>query len=623
MNSNLALESESPRSTNRWEAVWQWLPAVLILIAAFAYYGSYWRYWFNPHDEGGTTCLIAQRLMNGERPWVDVEPGYNIGWFYPIVALFKVTGVNYLAARAWFFTLSTIAALLGYTVVRRVSGSRIIGLIAGLLLVILPGSQFKNYIQLAQVANTACLIHLAFIDPVRRWRWLAGVGLGGVVLGLTYLVRVELGFFFTAIWLLLLLAFLLDRRLPTLRRLGATIGGIAVLACGVVVAQTPAYLDLRGRGLEKQYWEEYTGWLEFLRASAVAEVQGSKVATPAPNTAVAGEEAPSTTMHDAAYADRNILPRKTFSNIFKGALRDRFLALLTYAPFFGFGFFLLAGLAGFLVVLFRGEFTLSSRPFLWLLLAGASLTTFPQFFFFRPDRPHLSEFMTGHIVAMAACLALLWPRGETRPLLARACAWGVALFFAGQLAVYIAFAMQHPSSGTIAARTGRKNWFHGENGVNVREFKRQATAYQGIHDIVMKASGPRDYLICFPYMPGYNLMTNRPSYLHSLYVDNATHSSNWSAETIGDFEEKKPAVVIIDNRAINGTESSRFSRWAPKVHEYLKKNYTLAATFDTVEVFTRPAAAAETPAVPATPPAEATPAPAAPGPAPVSPPAPQ
>jgi hypothetical protein len=32
-----------------------------------------------------------------------------------------------------------------------------VGLAAGLLLV-LPGSQFKNYIQLAQAANTACLV---------------------------------------------------------------------------------------------------------------------------------------------------------------------------------------------------------------------------------------------------------------------------------------------------------------------------------------------------------------------------------------------------------------------------------------------------------------------------------
>lgn len=622
MNSNLAPENESrPTPSSRWAAVWCWLPILIIVAAAIAYYGSYLKYWFNPHDEGGFAVLITQRLMSGERPWADVEPGYNIGWFYPLIALFKITGVNYLAARCWFFVLSTLTALLGYSVVSRVSGSRLAGLGAGLLLVMLPGSQFKNYIQFAQAANTACLILLAFVNPAQRGRWWGAVALGGLVLGLTYLVRVELGLFFTTIWLLLLVVFLLDRRIPMAGRIVSMLGGVVMLALGVVVAQSPAYLDIKSRGLEKYYWAEYASWFQFLQASAKAEMATPAGATdasapkavPAPNTPVAAEG--TTTMHDAAHADRNILPRKSFSNIFHGAIRDRMLALLTYAPMVGFGLFLLIGLGGFLRTLFRGEFALNAPGFLWPLLVGASMTTFPQFFFFRPDRPHLSEFMTGYITAMAACLWLLWPRGERRPPIARAFAWSVALFLVGQMAVYITFAMQHPSSGTIAARIGRKAWFHGENGVNVREFKRQATSYQGIHDVVMKESSPTDYVICFPYMPGYNVMTNRPTYLRNVYVDNATRSANFSEETIRGFEEKRPAIVIIDDRAINGTDVSRFSRWAPKVHNYLKKHYKLAATFETVEVFTRPQEAAAPAAAPAPAP---TPAPA-PAPAPQAP----
>ena len=44
---------------------WRFAPALLIVAAALAYYGSYWHYWFNPHDEGGTVCMVAQRLMAG------------------------------------------------------------------------------------------------------------------------------------------------------------------------------------------------------------------------------------------------------------------------------------------------------------------------------------------------------------------------------------------------------------------------------------------------------------------------------------------------------------------------------------------------------------------------------
>ena len=186
---------------------------LLIVAAALAYYGSYLRYWFNPHDEGGTVCLIAQRLMQGERPWADVALGYNVGWFYPLVALFKITGVNYLAARAFFFALSTITALLGCGIVTRLSGSRWVGLGVGLALVALPGSQFKNYIPLAEVANTACLLHLLSVDFAARRKWFAAVALGGAVLGLTALVRVEIAIFFAVIWTLLLLLVLLDKRL--------------------------------------------------------------------------------------------------------------------------------------------------------------------------------------------------------------------------------------------------------------------------------------------------------------------------------------------------------------------------------------------------------------------------
>jgi hypothetical protein len=265
------------------------------------------------------------------------------------------------------------------------------------------------------------------------------------------------------------------------------------------------------------------------------------------------------------------------------------LASLTYAPFIGFAIFLVAGLIGIVWSVVRGEFMLTARPFLWVLLVGASLTTFPQFFFFRPDRPHLSEFMTGYMIAMSACLWLLWPRGEPRRMLSRVIAWTVALFLVAQLGIYTTFAMDHPSAGTIAARFGKKAWFHGENGVHVREFKRQATQYKGVYDAVMKASGPDDYVICFPYMPGYNVMTNRRTYLRNVYVDNATRSANWSAETIRDFEAKKPAIVITDDRAINGVEASRFSKWAPEVVAYLRQNYQSAGKFESVEVFARQA----------------------------------
>ena len=571
---------------------------LVILAAAIAYYSSYWHFWFNPHDEGGTACLVAQRLMQGERPWVDVEPGYNVGWFYPIVGLFHFTGVNYLAVRAWFFALSTVTALLGCGIVTRVSGSRWLGLGTGLLLVVFPGSQFKNYIPLAEAANTACLIHLLYVDPALRRKWLGAVALGGLVLGLTFLVRVEIGYFFTAIWFLLLLVALFDRRLPIPGRLAGTILGAVALVFGVVVAQAPAYTYLRGRGLEANYWAEYSDWWQFLRASVHQRMahdhgapKANAAATPSPPAATSGVVAdkPEPAVHNSENGDRSVLPRKRLADLRGRGWSVRLLAFLTYAPLVGFAVFFVAGLLGFLRSLLYREFTLAVVPLQWLVLIGGSLTTFPQYFFFRPDRPHISEFMPGYIIAMAASAWLLWPRGPVRPWCRRILAAVVVLFLAGQCAAFAAFALHHPSAGTIIARKGRKVRFQGENGVRVHTTKKEAAVLQGVYDIVMKSSQPSDYVICFPYMPGYNVMTNRRTYLRNVYVDNATRGAKWTETTIHDFEAKHPAVVIIDDREINGTPASRFSHWAAPVSSYLKENYTAAGKFETVEVFVPPA----------------------------------
>ncbi len=102
----------APRSTRPL-----WL--AFLIVFALGYYGSYFRHGINFRDEGGTVALLAKRLLDGERPFKDVVLGYNVGWFYPVVGLFKLTGVNFVALRVYCFALSTLTAVLGFLLVSR------------------------------------------------------------------------------------------------------------------------------------------------------------------------------------------------------------------------------------------------------------------------------------------------------------------------------------------------------------------------------------------------------------------------------------------------------------------------------------------------------------------------
>src|SRR5437016_5419855 len=83
-----------------------WL--AVLLIVALCWFASYVRYSIGFKDEGGTVALIAKRMLAGERPFIDIVPGYNVMWFYPVVGLFKLFGVNFVLLRGYCFFLSTI-----------------------------------------------------------------------------------------------------------------------------------------------------------------------------------------------------------------------------------------------------------------------------------------------------------------------------------------------------------------------------------------------------------------------------------------------------------------------------------------------------------------------------------
>src|SRR5271165_5172102 len=140
------------RISNFTERAGRWRIVGLVLFA-FLYYSYYGLSGLELGGEGGTVALIAQRILEGERPLADTFLGYNLFWFYPIVALFSITGPNFLDVRIFFYLLSIITGVLGYRAVWRVTGRPLLSLSAAVIIILIPGMQFRTYMGLLAVGN--------------------------------------------------------------------------------------------------------------------------------------------------------------------------------------------------------------------------------------------------------------------------------------------------------------------------------------------------------------------------------------------------------------------------------------------------------------------------------------
>jgi hypothetical protein len=598
------------------QARWPWI--VVLLALALAYYGSYVRYGLGFRDEGQTVALGAQRLVAGEVPLKQVVLNYNVLWFYPVAALFKMFGVSYVLLRGWCLALSTLTAVLAFLLVEKTTRKPWLAFLLALVLVLIPGSTFKNYIPLLAVANTLCLLHVALTPADSRatlWKALAG----GVVLGLSFLIRIDIALLFAAIWLALFFVRLAGGTAPFFQRAGLSLASLAVLATSVAALHWPVWIDARQRGFDRefaaQYWEKW----RILERPVARFLRGSR--TPATLPAHAGlhfQTPRQTALNDSSEpatevaTDKGILRRATWRD-WKGTGQNSggAFVFLTYAPLFCLTVFCLWGVHTWL------------RGWIWrdgeeeraglgvLMLAGGALSTFPQFFFFRPDIPHLSEFMPGFLSASAAACGLVWSGGRRRRAIGerpsasdadphsirpvqRAWRFGFTVFLVAVAIVYVIRVLPDRWAGTWAIRLKRTKQFSAENGVRVFVSTRELAGLTEIQKLLRAfAPNPQDYVVCYPYSPGINLLANRPTYEKNVYVDNATRTTNWDAEAIARFKKYQPAVIVLSDWDINGTKASRFSVWAVKAKTWIQTNYTHQGTYiagsDAFEIYTRDA----------------------------------
>lgn len=569
------------------------LPWVLLLLAiAGAYFGSYYRHGISFQDEGGTITLLAKRLKDGEVPFRDVVLGYNVGWFFPIGWLFKLTGVNFVALRIYFLALSTLAAILGFLTVERAArhvglraGSIVLGMITGLLLIAVPGMIFKNYNPLAAVANSWCL--LGFVLAVDGRDALRRVFLGGLVLGATWLVRIDLGTFFTVLWLGTIFARLFEREWKNRAVIGTA--SVFLLTLGIVIPHVPVVIDARSRGYFDNFIAAYPNqWVMFgqslTKAAGPAKTPPPPAAqpvAPASTTNAAPAENPAVPKPDpkpTAAGNNDTLARTTWSSV--QAAKDEKqhqkllgLFLLTYLPLLSLLPLALGGAIAWFRAISAGRD--AQTPLAALVLVGGALTMFPQYFFWRPDAPHLSEFGPGFWVATLGATALLGAWGRSWAAPAR---WMVLVLLLHS-GVWFWRMLPDRTCGTVWVRDGRKVKFEAKNGVRVFENQRTVDWLTDLGKFVEENSAQDDYLVAYPYHPSFNVIYDRPTYEKNVYIDNVTGSPRWCQDAIARIKEHEPQIIIISGWKINNTEASQFKNWAAPVYAYVRANYNFVGLY--------------------------------------------
>ena len=570
--------------------------ACLLPILALCYYAYYYRCGLYPAGEGGVEGVTALRLISGKLPIVDVALNYNLLWFYPIVWLFKITGPSYTAIRIFFFTLCTLTSLLAYGIIWKTRHQVGLALLAGIIVLLIPGQLFRNYMAFIVMLNMAVFIK-AYLLPCQnyliRLGWLMASGL---TLGLAFLIRLDIGFFLSIILLGLIVIFPITHGIKNHRNWLTSCAALFLAVTGLMAIHLPVARDAQKRGFITPFLAQYEAWPHMIVA------QGSKVLNQAihhfpqkesttltpPASAAPLSKPPAATLISTTSQTSNTkstLARRSFTS---HDIREQLMALNLYLPI----------ACSLLLILIATTFLFSGlknndphrcqSALIMLTSLGCSLTLFPQYFFWRPDMVHLSEFMVPMSVTLIMAIAFACEAFKTAHWFFKILLVPFLVIAISTLVLYFITGIQSQSTGGIAISEKRTVEFHGKNGVDVKltpnEFEETSAIYQSI----MAHSAPNEYVICFPYNPEINFMTDRPSYRRDLYIDDVTAPKTFDRDTISEIEKQQPAAIVINNWPINGTEHSRFKNWASETYSYIQAHYVLDYEKGILQVFVRP-----------------------------------
>ncbi len=516
------------------------LYGMAIVALSAGYYAQYLNSGFNFSD-AGNYAQICYELFLGRDP-SDLVISYGILWFKIGEFLFDVFGVSYSLVKLLFFACITLTNALVFYTVSLATGSRLLAFGAALAAMLVPAFPATSFYALCVMLNVAAQMRLAHGTP-RVWH----AALAGAILSFTFQIRPDFGYAFVVplIAVLTLISFDARGRAEGLQPaifghtlgLSALWGFLGVLALGLATSVVGGYT-----GVFLQQFLNYPAMMAgYFFDGIVHLLTGS-----------------TTSAENAA----GLLVRPSIADIFSEDRQLGQLALLIYLPVFVLSAFVVVHVPKVFRLL-KGGCVGALAPTLVALSAAAA--TLPHYFFYRPDMSHIANFMPGYIVVAAVFASQMYAVYRDRELgWIRFSAAGVMLVLVAHISFYLWAGLHSPATGSIAVAAERTEGFSAENGVEVRVTSTEKADLTFLRDVIAQNSETGEAIVCVPYCPGVAFMTERRMLLPNFYVDDTLLISqpSWLSNAISLTASAKPAVVIVIDWAINGTEQSRFVNWA-------------------------------------------------------------
>ncbi len=544
------------------------------------YYGQYYNCGFTYSDEG-SVLLVTVRLLAGDRPFLDIKLGYGPMWFYPLVLLFKATGVSFIVLRIYFFSLALLTSLLAYLTVQIQTGRTQLAVAVALINLLVPGTVHKTYIPLIVVAN---MLFVSVIVLARKRVARKLIFSASLIASVSFYIRpdIGLGMIFIVISALTINAVSHSRQPEQATSLATRF--ILPIGAGVLTPTLPLLLLAYRQGFLSPFLNLFLRPFEMVKwvlgLARTGSFGGAEGGLP---------EGVGTT-----------LARTPLSSILEVG-PERLLGILTYLPLLSLMIIAASGCSKIVQQVAQKRPVTEGEAVGILALLGLAYSAFPQFFFFRPDGAHLSQFMPGYVTLVGVYLGgwlfarrsgfrsrsrgLIPALNTLRPL--RRSAVGFLLTL--HICLYAWFGLRQPSTGSIALSSGRTEKFEAANGIDVFVSPGEKRLFSETIRVIDEYTREDDSVLCFPYCPGFNVMTNRATFGRYLYVDDAIliRDPGWQQQMVDEIKAEEPPLIIVGNQALNGTEISRFPNWATQVMHHIRSNYTHSVKIQQFDFYAR------------------------------------